>query len=334
MLLVPHFAAPITIRFGSIVASLGSPDSERKYEARALDSPVMSVGSRVLVQLAKRAPRVEEAVVRANWRRHNRSRAFDPQGVDSRAGTFVEQLAANGFARGRFEDLFGETALFDEAAVQAQRLYANREDQRRPGREGKASYLAKLATGRYDANDPFVRIALHPSVLAVANGYLRLRSTLRALELWHTWPTPGDAVQTQLWHRDADDIMNVKLFCYFTDVNRAAGPLTYAPGTHPLGDRRKRPEHDAHLRSTDDQMARVVPAHDWVVLEGAPGTVVFADTCGYHKQLKPESEERLKLVAQYVSGAPYVGRDLELENLDASELSEDQHYAAFDRPPS
>ena len=271
--------------------------------------------------------------MRANWRRHNRSRSFDPDAVEPRARPFVEQLAANGFARGRFEDLFGEMALFHEAAAQAHRLYEQRGEERTAG-AGKASYLAKLATGRFDADDPFVRVALHTAALAVANGYLRLRSTLRALELWHTWPTPGDAIQTQLWHRDADDVMNVKLFCYFTDVTRAAGPLTYAPGTHPVGDRRTRPEHDAHLRSTDEQMAHVVPAQEWVVLEGKPGTVVFADTCGYHKQLKPESEERLKLVAQYVSGSPYVGRELELENLDASTLSADQHYAAYDRPPS
>ena len=292
----------------------------------------MTLQARVLGQLGKRAPRLEEAVVRANWRRHNRSRAFDPAAVEPSARPFVEQLVANGFARGRFEELFGETALFEEAAAQARRLYDQR-GERRAG-DGKASYLAKLATGRYDADDPFVRIALHPAALAVANGYLRLRSTLRALELWHTWPTPGEAIQTQLWHRDADDVMNVKLFCYFTDVTRAAGPLTYAPGTHPLGDRRTRPEHDEHLRSTDGQMAQIVPAAEWVVLEGGPGTIVFADTCGYHKQLKPESAERLKLVAQYVSGSPYVGRDLELENLDASTLSKDQHYAAYDRPPS
>jgi hypothetical protein len=293
----------------------------------------VTVQARVLGQLAKRAPRLEEAVVRANWRRHNRSRAFDPGGVEPPARAFVDQLAANGFARGRFEELFGETALFDEAAALAQRLYEQRGETRQAG-DGKSSYLAKLATGRYDASDPFLRIALHPAALAVANGYLRLRSTLRALELWHTWPTPGEAIQTQLWHRDADDVMNVKLFCYFTEVNRAAGPLTYAPGTHPLGRRRTRPEHDENRRSTDEQMAQVVPEPEWVVLEGGPGTIVFADTCGYHKQLKPESEERLKLVAQYVSGSPYVGRELELENLDASILSEDQHYAAFDRPPS
>jgi hypothetical protein len=283
--------------------------------------------------LAKRAPRLEEAMVRANWRRRNRPRAFDPQQLEAPARPFVEQLRGQGFATGRFEDLFGETALFEEAAAQAQGLYERRDE--KPAAGGtKATYLAKLATKRYEASDPFARIALHPAALAVANGYLHLRSTLRALELWHTWPTPGEAIQTQLWHRDADDVMNVKLFCYFTDVTRAAGPLTYAPGTHPLGDRRTRPEHDEHMRSTDEQMAQIVPPQDWVVLEGSPGTIVFADTCGYHKQLKPESEERLKLVAQYVSGSPYVGRELELDNLDASALTEDQHYAAFDRPPS
>jgi Phytanoyl-CoA dioxygenase (PhyH) len=271
--------------------------------------------------------------VRANWRRRNRPRAFDPEQVEDPARSFVEQLRSQGFARGRFEDLFGETALFEEAAAQAQRLYERR-DQKPAAGGTKATYLAKLATRRYHASDPFVRMALHPNVLAVANGYLALRSTLRALELWHTWPTPGEAIQTQLWHRDADDVMNVKLFCYFTDVTRAAGPLTYAPGTHPLGDRRTRPAYDEHMRSTDEQMARIVPSRDWVVLEGSPGTIVFADTCGYHKQLKPESEERLKLVAQYVSGSPYVGRELELDNLDASALTEDQHYAAFDRPPA
>jgi hypothetical protein len=293
----------------------------------------VTVQARVLEQLAKRAPRLEESLVRAHWRRRNRPRAFDPADVKPPARAFVDQLAANGFARGRFDDLFGETVLFDEAAAQAQQLYEQRDRERQAG-DGKATYLAKLATGRYDASDPFVRIALHPAVLAVANGYLRLRSTLRALELWHTWPTPGEAIQTQLWHRDADDVMNLKLFCYFTDVTRAAGPLTYAPGTHPLGNSRTRPAHDEHTRSTDEQMAQIVPPEEWVVLEGRPGTIVFADTCGYHKQLKPESEERLKLVAQYVSGSPYVGRELELENLDGSALSEDQYYAAFDRPPS
>jgi len=290
------------------------------------------VAARVRGQLAKRAPRLEEAAVRANWRLRNRDRAFSPDGLEPKQLELVEALTRDGVVSARFEDLFGGRALFDEAAAQAKRLYeAPREEA--PAEAGsKASYLTKLATRDYSIDEPFARIALHPSVLGVANGYLRLQSHLRAMELWLTKPTPGAAVQTQLWHRDADDVMNVKLFVYFTDVTRPAGPLTYAPRTHPLGDRREVPEHDEHRRSTDDQMAGIVPESEWRVLEGEPGTIVFADTCGYHKQLKPESQERVKLVAHYVSGRPYVPPDLELRDIAAGELTEDQHYAVFDRP--
>ena len=75
-----------------------------------------------------------------------------------------------------------------------------------------------------------------------------------------------------------------------------------------------------------------MPEADWLVCEGKAGTVVFADTCGYHKQLKPENSERLMLVAHYVSGTPFVPRALELNGVDADSLSDEQHVAVFDRP--
>ena len=58
---------------------------------------------------------------------------------------------------------------------------------------------------------------------------------------------------------------------------------------------------------------------------------MFADTCGYHKQLKPESEERVKLVCHYVSGTPYVAPAIEISGIDAAALTDDQFYAVFDR---
>ena len=291
----------------------------------------MSVGAKVRGQLAKRAPKLEDAVVRANWRRHNRGRSFDPATVsDPVQHRLLEGLTRDGVAVGTFEELIGDKTLWDAAAAEAARLHGEwRPEEAEAG--SKASFLTKLATRDFEASDPFVQIALHPAVLNVANGYLKLRSHLRALELWHTRPTEGSAVQTQLWHRDADDVMNVKFFLYFTDVRRAAGPLTYAPGTHPLGDRRETPEHDEHRRSNDEQMAKIVPESDWRILEGGPGTIVFAETCGYHKQLKPESDERVKLVAHYVSGTPYVGPAIELSGVDESSLTDDQYYAVFDR---
>jgi hypothetical protein len=114
-------------------------------------------------------------------------------------------------------------------------------------------------------------------------------------------------------------------------VKRGAGPLTYAPDTHPLGKRRQLPERDEQARSTDEQLGRIVPEREWVLCEGAPATVVFADTCGYHKQLKPEDSDRVLLMAHYVSATPYVPRELELSGVDESALTDDQYVAVFDR---
>jgi hypothetical protein len=292
----------------------------------------MGVASVIRSQLAQRAPQLEERAVRANWRLRNRSRSFSPDEIgDAPIRDLVEQLGREGVLITDVDAVFGDRGLFERAAERARHLYEQPREQKDANAGSKATYLTKLATRSYAADDPFVRLGLHPNVLALANGYLRLRSTLRALDLWLTEPTPGPAVQTQLWHRDADDVMNVKMFVYFTDVTRAAGPLCYAPATHPLGGRRQLPERDEQSRSTDDQLAAIVPQREWVLCEGRPGTVVFADTCGYHKQLKPEGAERMLLMAHYVSATPYVQRELELRDVDASALSDDQHVAVFDR---
>jgi hypothetical protein len=268
---------------------------------------------------------------RAKWRFRNRGRSGSTT-TDPRLTPLVDRLRSDGIVLGAASSVFQDAALYDEASARAQELYDRPRAARDADSGSKESFKTKLAAGRFDADDPFVRVALHPDVLAVANGYLRLQSTLRALELWLTEPTPGPAIQTQLWHRDADDLLNVKLFLYFNDVTRGAGPFTYAPKTHPLGARRDLPEHDAEWRSTDEQMERIVPAAEWLVCEGKAGTAVLADTCGYHKQLKPENAERLMLVAHYVSGTPFVPSAIELDGVDADSLSDEQHVAVFDRP--
>jgi len=287
--------------------------------------------SSLLTQLERRAPALGDRVARANWRLRNRARAYDGAEVPAQLQPLVEQLRRDGVLITDAGTVFGERALFDAAAARADSLYRAPRDKADAEAGAKRTFLPKLATGSYDFDDPFVQLALHPSALAIANGYLRLRSHLRALDVWLTKPTEGPAIQTQLWHRDADDVMNVKMFVYFTDVTPAAGPLRYAPQTHPLGSKRQMPDRDDQARSNDEQMAEVVLERDWILCQGRPGTVVFADTCGYHKQQKPETDERVLLVAHYVSGTPFVPSALELRNVDESSLSGDQYVAVFDR---
>lgn len=274
--------------------------------------------------------RLDDRVALVRWRLRNRERTLEPL-IPAGLGPVVESLHRDGVVLSDFATVFGETSLFEEAAAEARRRY----DEPREGADAaagsKATFLTKLGSPSYEASHPFARVALHPRALAVANAYLRLRSTLRALDVWLTHPTPGPAIQTQLWHRDADDVLNVKLFVYFTDVTRGAGPLCYARGTHPLGARRELPERDEQARSTDEQLAQIAPEGDWLLCEGLAGTVVFADTCGYHKQVKPESEERMLLMAHYVSGRPFVERAVAITGVDAAALTDEQYVAAFDR---
>lgn len=291
----------------------------------------MGVTATIRRELARRAPKLDDRLQETAWRRRNRDRTVD---VDPPAElrSVVERLRTDGVVITDADTVFGDRTLYDEAAARAHELYERRPREAETAAAGsKATFLTKLIEGALDAGDPFVRLVLHPNALAVANSYLGISSTLRAVDLWLTHPTPGDAVQTQLWHRDADDVMNVKMFVYFTDVRREAGPLCYAPNTHPMGAHRRVPEQDEQGRSNDEQLEQVVPRSEWILCEGRPGTVVFADTCGYHKQLKPESDERLLLVSHYVSGTPFVPSTLELRDVDESSLTDDQYVAVFDR---
>jgi hypothetical protein len=274
--------------------------------------------------------KLDDRLAQTRWRLRNRDRSSHDEVPDDLRG-LVERLRRDGVAISDAATVFG-LGLYEEAAAEARRRYEQRPTDLGAEAGSKATFLTKLGDPSYPADHPFAKIALHPRALAVANGYLKLRSTLRALDVWHTHPTEGPAIQTQLWHRDGDDVVNVKMFVYFTDVRRAAGPLCYAPGTHPYGSRRELPERDEQARSTDEQLSEVVPESDWVLCEGSPATVVFADTCGYHKQLKPESGERMLLVAHYVSGTPYVGRAVDITGADDASLSDDAFVAVHDRP--
>ena len=276
--------------------------------------------------------RLDDRLAQARWRLRNRDRSSRAD-VAPELEPVVAALRRDGVVISDFVSVFGETGLFEEAAAEAARRYDQQDAADQPVAAGsKETFLTKLGDPSYDVAHPFARIALHPRALAVANAYLGLRSTLRALDVWLTRPTPGPAIQTQLWHRDGDDIVNVKLFVYFTDVTPEAGPLTYARRTHPFGSRRELPERDEQARSTDEAMARVAPESEWLLCDGKRGTVVFADTCGYHKQRKPDTAERMLLMAHYVSGRPYVARAVELTGADPAALSDDQYVAVFDRP--
>ena len=166
-------------------------------------------------------------------------------------------------------------------------------------------YKARLLPDELPVDSPFVQLALDPCLIEVASRYLGMQAALLAVELWWDRPTTAPAKETQLWHQDGDDLMNVKAFMYLNDVDADTGPFCFIPRTQPGGLRHAvAVERNAQGRSTDEQMARAIPASEWRVCTGAAGTVIVCDTCGYHKGLKPTCRDRLMLMVQYASGTP------------------------------
>lgn len=185
-------------------------------------------------------------------------------------------------------------------------------------------FLLNLTPKKLAATSIFLRYALQPVFLVLADSYLGQQARLRAVQLWLNYATEGEPTSTQLFHRDGDDVMNLKVFTYLSDVSERNGPFTFIPGSQPLGHRPINPIETKYHRVTDDVMMLSVPRDQWKVCTGKVGDVIFADTCGYHKGLKPTQGYRLMLMAHYASRCAVTGSDIVLEGSADGVLSRDQ----------
>jgi hypothetical protein len=280
--------------------------------------PLAPITSRI----AARAPRITAAYRRSAWKARNlpRSFRFEPDSalVDRE---LLEELKTRGIAVRPFEDVFRDRGALERL----QQLAEAGDGSTSPTKD----FLVRLMPRTVAVGSPYVDLALEPQVVALANAYLGMRSYLRALDVWLNVPTSDPPKLSQLWHRDYDDVINLKFFVYLTDVDDTTGPFTFAPGTQPGGPR----QLVIKDRLDDEEMARYVPRGEWVVATGAAGTVVIADTCGYHKGGKPTEGRRILWTAQFTSGAADAERNFELEaNGAAASLSDEQRWALFERP--
>jgi hypothetical protein len=218
--------------------------------------------------------------------------------------TSVAELLQNS---GLFEEL--ENAAWQYEASLADKIGEARMEMDKPGTK---TYLFTLF-GRQLPLDPeniFVRFALQPEILRLANSYFGMLTKLQYYNVWHTFPTQAPARESQLWHRDPEDRYILKMFVYLTDVDEGAGPLTYAPGTHAQGTVKTAVESTwvregaTDVRRSDDaQMDVIVPKRSWITAIGPKGTVVLTDTRGYHKGGLARERERILYTCMFASQA-------------------------------
>lgn len=196
--------------------------------------------------------------------------------------------------------------LIDEKKENVRKLRQNAGDEHKVG--NKTFNLEVLGSQLlFDPQCIFARFALNRIFVNIANRYFQMCAKLRYYNVWLTAASDSSARESQLWHFDREDKYILKVFLYLDDVDEGAGPFTYAPGTHGKGrDRSIRPEYFLEgnvQRTTDEQMAAVYPREKWRVCTGKKGTVVFADTRGYHKGGEARTKDRLMFTCMYTSPA-------------------------------
>jgi hypothetical protein len=233
----------------------------------------------------------------------------------SEAARVLASLNRDGVALTSVAALLGPTSSFDDLSADVARLQKSLHDQIAGARSlaatseieiGKKTFLLQYLD-RNPALDPesiYARFALQPNIWQIANAYVGMLTRMRACNVWHNFPSQAQPRESQLWHRDPEGLYIVKVFVYLSDVDEGAGPFTYAPGTHGKGRVRQKPHYILEgdtKRSTDAQMAAVVPCDNWVTCTGPRGTIVFADTRGYHKGGLSRERDRVLYVCMFTS---------------------------------
>lgn len=248
----------------------------------------------------------------------------DRSQLTAEAHRVLSNLNRDGIAVTTAEDLLGPKSVYPEmeaaVAVLEEQLATELRDKRRKAGDtsalGQKTFLYHLLGKKplLDEKSVFARFALQNGILDVVNSYFGMFTRLREYNVWHTFASDAPARESQLWHRDREDRLILKVFVYLNDIDEGAGPFTYAPGTHQKGPIQTTPEsydENGVRRTTDEQMARVVPADRWIRATGRKSSIIFTDTHGYHKGGHAITRDRIMYTSMFTSPASESGELME-----------------------
>ena len=150
-----------------------------------------------------------------------------------------------------------------------------------------------------------IRLMNDKNLYSLVSLYLNAPAHLHTCQAWWQYPMGPKHVPSnaQLWHRDRDDLSELKLFFYATDVDDKSGPHAFIPKSH-------RSELLPDLFANQALSNPVVNGTENKFLDdafwdsvgfkgdikkwiGAAGTCFLEDTRGFHRAYLPLSKPRL-----------------------------------------
>jgi hypothetical protein len=145
-----------------------------------------------------------------------------------------------------------------------------------------------------------IRFALRQDVLAAVSEYLRIVPFLTSIQVFHSDTVDDVPTSSQLYHCDGDDVTQVKVFIYCSDVNEESGPLTVLDADA-TAEVQRSTSYRYRQRLTDDEVERVLGARHHAIL-GPEGTTAFVDTSRcfhFGSRVGRDAPPRLAAMIQY-----------------------------------
>lgn len=263
--------------------------------------------------------------------------------LDDAQQQIVDQLRVEGYATTPFSDLTPSDGAWQEIADEADRFVAETEGELAREREGAESALRRrqgkeFVVRKYayevelGLDDPWLRLGLSPQLLDIANTYLGMWAKLEYVDVWYTPPAEeGERRSSQRWHRDFNDRHLLKAFLYLVDVDEDAGPFEYVPRTAPGNELDHfwpwRPLGENY--PPDDEFAAKV-ADRAVTFTAPKGTLIFCNTCGFHRGGFATAKARVLATVTYSSPASLASlteRNFSIRSNGSNGLAPQQQYA-------
>jgi hypothetical protein len=267
--------------------------------------------------------------------------AHEPPVLDGVQQGILERLRNEGYATIPFSelapDLWGEleseaTRFVSETEAELAREKGGGESALRR-REGKEFVVRKYA---YDVelslDDPWLQLGLNTRMLDIANAYLGMWAKLEYVDVWYTPPAEdSERRSSQRWHRDFNDRHLLKAFLYLVDVDDETGPFEYVPRTapgneldylwpwRPLGENYP-PEHELTEKIADRTVSFTAPK----------GTIIFCNTCGFHRGGFAKGKARALATVTYSSPASLASlteRNFSIQSDGSNGLDPAQRYS-------
>ena len=195
----------------------------------------------------------------------------------------------------------------DDVVREARRALAAYDASAPPTGKNRKRFLQNvLDVSTLTRDSAAVRFALREDVLAAVARYLRAVPFLTSIQVFHSDTVDGVPTSSQLYHCDGDDVTQIKVFVYCSDVDVASGPLTVLDADATTTVQRSA-GYWYRSRLTDQQVDEVVGAgHDHPIL-GPAGTAAFVDTSRcfhFGSRVAPGAPARLVTMVQYQTPYP------------------------------